>query len=139
MVGGYGSPMVSGCCHGNGQCQCGRDDCPCGCDPSLRDYCRNKRKWCKAHTTGDMYPHYAYFPQHHGMYYFRPYNYTTVYEQQAQVMSMGGNPQNPYSVAMFDAIYEQYHEQFPEEFDPPAGSIMPFGSDLPNLEDLLGE
>ena len=104
---------------------------------SRRDRCKNKRAWKKAHTTGDMYPHYAYFPQDHGTYYFRPYNYTNVLEQQAQIMSMGGDPLNPYSVSMFDDIYEQYYAQFPPESDPPAGTVEPFGSSLPNLEDLL--
>jgi hypothetical protein len=93
--------------------------------------------WESAHTTGDMYPHYAYYPQDHGYFYFRPYNYMNVYNHMGQVTSLGGDPRNPYSVAMFDPIYEDFYQQYPRVIEPPAGSVRPFGSSLPNLEDLL--
>jgi hypothetical protein len=134
--GGGMQPAMSQCCHG-GNCQCGNGDCRCGCNMSRHKRCRNRRRWCKAHTAGDMYPHFPYYPQDHGTYYFRPYNYTNVPMQQAQVMAMGRDPQNPYTVSMFDSVYENYFAEHPQPIAPPVGTAMPFGSDLPNLEDLL--
>jgi hypothetical protein len=133
---GCAQPMSAGYC-GGGDCQCGQEDCPCGCNESCCDRCCNKLAWEQAHTTGDMYPHYAYYPQDHGYYYFRPYNYMNVYNHMGQVVTLGGEPRNPYSVAMFDPIYEDFYQQYPRVVEPPSGSVKPIGSSLPNLEDLL--
>ena len=84
-----------------------------------------------------MYPHYAYYPQDHGYYYFRPYNWMHVQQHAGQVMMMGGDPANPYSTAMFDSIYEGFYAENPPLEEPPAGSVEPIGSSLPLLEDLL--
>lgn len=134
---GYGPAVASGCYCSSGHCRCGRDDCPCGCDDGCFDRCRNRCAWSKAHTTGDMYPHFPYYPQDHGYYYFRPYNYMHVHEQAGQAMSMGIDPGNPYSNSIFDSIYEGYYAQNPPAADPPLGSVEPIGSSLPMLEDLL--
>ena len=83
-----------------------------------------------------MYPHFAYFPQDHGYYYFRPYNYTHIYEHQARVVSMGGDPRNPYSVAMFNPIYEEFNQNA-QPLPVLPGTVHPLGSQLPMLEDLL--
>lgn len=133
---GCAQPMMSGYC-GDGAGHCGQADCQGDCNQSCCDRCCNKLAWKRAHTTGDMYPHYAYYPQDHGYYYFRPYNYMNVYNHMGQVVALGGDPRNPYSVAMFDPIYEDFYQQYPRIVEPPAGSIKPFGSSLPNLEDLL--
>lgn len=123
--------------YGTGPYVC-HDGCPCSCgEQSCCDRCKNRCAWRRAHTTGDMYPHYAYFPEHHGYYYFRPYNWMHVLEHQARIVGMGGDSRNPYSVAMFDVIYQDFEQRFPRIIDPPAGSIRPLGSHLPNLEDLL--
>jgi hypothetical protein len=84
-----------------------------------------------------MYPHFPYYPQDHGYYYFRPYNYVHVNAHIGQVMAFGGDPQNPYSVSIFDSIYEAYYQQNPRVIEPPIGSVQPIGSSLPMLEDLL--
>lgn len=112
---GYGCCEKQGCCH----------------------RCRNRCRWYRAHTTGDMFPHYPYFPAYHGYYYFRPYNWMNVFQQQGWIMSVGGDVRNPYSVAMFDRIYEDFEQRFPQTEEPPAGSVAPLGSGLPNLEDLM--
>lgn len=135
--GGWGQPVVNGIQCGNGDCRCGRDDCPCGCNSGCGDRLRNRCAWSHAHTTGDLYPHYPYFPQDHGHYYFRPYNAVHVDLHRSQVMGLGGDPRAPYSVSMFDRIYDAYYQQYPPMPEPPAGSVMPFGSSLPNLEELL--
>lgn len=125
---GCAQPMYSGCG------QCCQNNC---CQQSCCDRCCNKLQWERTHTTGDMYPHYPYYPQDHGYYYFRPYNYMNVYNHMGQVTALGGDPRNPYSVAMFDPIYEDFYQQYPRVIEPPAGSVRPLGSNLPNLEDLL--
>lgn len=122
------SPCGCGCGYGN-PCQCGEDD---GCCKR----CCNRCRWRWAHTTGDMYPHFAYYPQDHGYYYFRPYNYIHVFEHRARVVSLGGDPRNPYSVAMFDPIYEEFNQNAPV-MQPLPGSVHPLGSQLPMLEGLL--
>jgi hypothetical protein len=86
-----------------------------------------------------MFPHFAYYPHHHGYYYFRPYNWMHIIEHQARIVGMGGDSRNPYSIAMFDAIYEDFEQRFPQIIDPPAGSIQPLGNGLPNVEDLLDD
>ena len=131
--GGYGTcggmaPCGCGCGYGQ-PCQCGEDD---GCCRR----CLNRCRWSRAHTTGDMYPHFAYYPQDHGYYYFRPYNYIHVFEHRARVMSWGGDPRNPYSLALFDPVYEEFRQNVPA-LAPLPGSVQPLGSHLPNLEDLL--
>lgn len=146
------APAMGGACYQPMDCNqvvgCGSyDGCPCGCgmgsacecceSPSCCRRCCNRCRWSRIHTTGDMYPHFAYYPQDHGYYYFRPYNYMHVYEHRARVVSLGGDPRNPYSVAMFDPIYEEFEQNVPPIEVPLPGSVQPLGSQLPNLEDLL--
>ncbi|REJ84930.1 MAG: hypothetical protein DWQ34_05135 [Planctomycetota bacterium] len=104
--------------------------------PSCCERCRNRSAWRSAHTTGDLYPHFPYRPQYGGYYYFRPYNYMNVYTHQSQIVNMGGDPRNPYSVSMFGPIYEEFGATAPL-LDVPPGSVRELGSGLPKLEDLL--
>jgi len=48
-----------------------------------------------------------YFPQSHGNYYFRPYNYQTVLYQQQAVGRYGGDRRNPYDNSLFQQLYEE--------------------------------
>jgi hypothetical protein len=48
-----------------------------------------------------------YFPQNHGNYYFRPYNYHTILHQQQSVGRYGGDRRNPYDNSLFQALYEE--------------------------------
>jgi hypothetical protein len=127
----YGCGQSYGACYSQ---TCGNYCCE---KQSCCDRCKNRCYWHRAHTTGDMFPHYAYYPQHHGYYYFRPYNWMHVLEHQARIVAMGGDSRNPYSVAIFDPIYEDFEQRFPQILEPPAGSVQPLGSGLPNLEDLM--
>ena len=54
-----------------------------------------------------MPPHYMYFPQNHGNYYFRPYNYHTILHQQQSVGRYGGDRRNPYDNSLFEQLYEE--------------------------------
>jgi hypothetical protein len=98
----------------DGCCVCG-PDCPC-----------------------DLYPHYAYYPKYHGHYYFRPYNYTTVFQQQQWAAAAGLDPRNPYSNKVFDCVFAGYEQRFRIE-TAPVGSALPVGNNLPQLEDLLNK
>lgn len=109
------------------------------CKQSCCDRIKNSCAWHRAHSTGDMFPHFAYYPAYHGYYYFRPYNWMTVLQQQSLIMGMGGDSRNPYSVAMFDSIYEDFEQRFPPIINPPTGSVQPLGSHLPNIEDLMND
>jgi hypothetical protein len=55
-----------------------------------------------------MFPHYPYFPSMHGYYYFRPYHHSHVMLQQQRVAGWGGDPRNPYSNEIFQAVYAEY-------------------------------
>ncbi len=119
-------------------CCCGHENCYM---PGIhRRYKCGKLNWCRVWTTGDMYQHYAYYPAHHGYYYFRPYNYTNVLEHKSMVARLGGETNHPYSVAMFTPIYENYYLTNPEIVDTaPSLDMIPGASLLPNLENLLAE
>ena len=93
-------------------------------------------KVCKLHSTCDLYPHYAYYPKFHGHYYFRPYSYTTIAEHQQFAACIGLDSRMPYSLENFNRTYSA----FPIQFTPtraPAGTALPTGSGLPELESLL--
>lgn len=91
---------------------------------------------CCPSSTCDMFPHYPYFPAYHGHYYFRPYNYQTVFLHQRMAECMGLDPANPYSLAIFDQIYQDFYAQFPPR-PQPVGSTLPAISNLPQLESLV--
>jgi hypothetical protein len=132
----------------------GADSAPgkaCACDPYVDDlycdaYCddddgcfsRCKQHWkqhCylkKLHSTCDLYPHYAYFPKHHGYYYFRPYNAANVTVQQQTAVRMGGDPRNPYSTQVLANLFR--------DVPPPPRTTTHTrrqGPDLPILDELL--
>jgi hypothetical protein len=69
-----------------------------------------------------MYPRTTYYPEAHGYYYFRPYNYVHVAQQQAIAVGWGADPRNPYSNEMFQGIYRQLEVPYylPEEVSPPS-------------------
>lgn len=70
------------------------------------------------------------------MYYFRPYNADTVLQHRAQISQWNGNPSNPYSVSIFDAINEDFSQRFSQVIPVPAPTRRG-ESQLQNLEDLL--
>jgi len=84
----------------------------------------------------NMFPHYAYYPKYHGHYYFRPYNYTTVFQQQQWAAAAGLDPRNPYSNKIFDCVFAGYEQLFRAE-TAPVGSALPTGNNLPQLESLI--
>jgi hypothetical protein len=88
-------------------------------------------------SLGDMPQHYPYFPEMHGYYYFRPYNYVHVPQQQEFVGSYGGDRRDPYSNELFKVIYAEFKATLREktpEIMPGAGSNV-----TPLPETLLPE
>ncbi len=146
---------TTGSCDGSSGCEftpgatCCNTDCyrccccghPCCYMPGIHHRTRRgKLRWCRVWTTGDMYQHYAYYPANHGYHYFRPYNYTNVLEHKATVGCLGGEPNHPYSVAMFAPSYESYYLTNPKLVDTALSlDMIPGASLLPNLEKLLVE
>jgi len=99
-------------------------------------HCPKPRCYCHFHSTGDMYPHYAYFPEHHGYYYFRPYNYTNVFKHRQQALQLGVSPSNPYSISMLNPLFEQFaltHLAPVDDYE----KLPPSRKSLPILEDVL--
>lgn len=133
-----GPEYAADCAHGEGYGMVAggvTPGCPGGCPSYLEE---DDTKICKLGTSGDLYPHYAYFPVYHGYYYFRPYNYTAVAEHQRFASCIGLDPRMPYSLSGFQRIYAN----FPIQFTParaPIGTALPQGSGLAELESLLVE
>ena len=78
-------------------------------------------------STCDMYPHYAYYPECHGSYYFRPYNWE--HYAQDTALGLGLGPAAPYSE-------ESFHELMPSTI-PEQPLIRVRRPKLPNVEGLL--
>jgi hypothetical protein len=81
-------------------------------------------------SFGDMPPHYPYYPEMHGYYYFRPYNYVHVPQQQEFVGSFGGDRRDPYSNELFKVIYAEFkatlREKTPEVMPGAGSTVTPF-------------
>ena len=90
-----------------------------GCQFSLSYACLD--------STCDMYQHYAYYPECHGSYYFRPYNWEQ-YSQDMQLM-LGVGHAAPYSV---DGMAELKPVSVPEQ-----PVIQVRHPKLQNIEDIL--
>jgi hypothetical protein len=85
-------------------------------------------------SFGDMPPHYPYYPEMHGYYYFRPYNYVHVPQQQEFVGSYGGDRRDPYSHELFKVIYAEFkatlREKTPEVMPGAGSAVTPFPDTL---------
>ncbi len=51
-----------------------------------------------------MPQHMAYFPDSHGYYYFKPYNFQHLPQHQQFVASFGGDTRNPYDISILDNL-----------------------------------
>ncbi len=80
-------------------------------------------------STCDMYPHYAYYPECHGSYYFRPYNWEHYFQDTA--LMLGAGHAAPYSV---DGMAELKPVSAPDQ-----PVIRVRHRKLPNIEVLLQE
>lgn len=130
-----GATCCDGTCETYRCCCCGFSCCYM---PGIHKRHRNgKLKWCRVWTTGDMYPHYAYDPVNFGYYYFRPYNYINVEEHRELIVRLGGERNHPYSLALFDGIYEKHYQNHPARVQPTAADLIPDEEQLPDIEDLL--
>jgi hypothetical protein len=74
--------------------------CDCACDGAAPHCC-----CCR------MPQHHPYFPSLHGYYYFRPYNYSQIAQQQAFVAGYGGDPRNPFANEVFKRVLAEYRAQ----------------------------
>jgi hypothetical protein len=87
-------------------------------------------------TTSDLYPHFAYFPEEHGYYSFRPYNWLHI--EQAKSAFPGIDPKAPFS----NKFITEVQDEFIKTNGP---GPLALGSDqardirvrLPNVEDIL--
>ncbi|GAB4137482.1 MAG: hypothetical protein Tsb009_05050 [Planctomycetaceae bacterium] len=83
--------------------------------------------------------HFAYYPEKHGYYYFRPYNYQHILEHQQIAPLLGADPQAPYETEMFQKFYAAVPDiDLGPKQDETLQAISPEDKELPNLEDLLG-
>ena len=73
-------------------------------------------------STCNLRQHVEYFPYAHGNYYFRPYTFTRLLQQQEQAARMGIDPRNPYSNRQYLKVYEIMEERVRVE-EIPLGEI----------------
>ncbi len=91
-------------CHGSGLGHCLGWLWPgTHCDPVT--HTRYRALWNL--NPGDMVPWAPYFPEYHGDYYFRPYHWTQVFEQQRIASRWGADPRMPYTSNVFQAVYAE--------------------------------
>ncbi len=102
------------------------EDCE-DCEPNCWD--RHLMNYCMG--PGDLHGHYPYYPEYHGYYYFRPYNYEHVLQASAFAAQIGGDPTAPYSV---EFLKDAFPLASPEPLPLRNNSTKP---QLPLLEDLL--
>lgn len=105
--------------------------CEPGCDEGC--YCCRRgclSRWCHWHwldSTCDMYPHYAYYPENHGYYYYRPYNWEHYGQDTPRMLGVGYAA--PYAVDGFNELKPSTVIEQPV--------MPPRRKPLPNLEVLL--
>ena len=138
LVGGIANSASAGhishlCCVNQTIC----DQTCFACEPSCEHFCNQRRRccvsrWCQLHcldSTCDMHPHYAYDPENHGYYYFRPYNWQHYAEDTSRMLGMGYAA--PYSENGFRELKPATLVQQPVLIPPRSKKS------LPDLEDLL--
>ena len=54
-----------------------------------------------------MYPESPYCAVNHGYYYFRPYHYSHIAQQQMIAARWGADPRSPYRSDLFYALYSE--------------------------------
>jgi hypothetical protein len=70
--------------------------------------------WCFC----QMPQHLSYFPEMHGYYYFRSYNWTHIAEHQRIASEWGEDPRNPYGRQLFEQVYADYLAEKDAEMEP---------------------
>ncbi len=120
--------MNAGCCGQSGCC----DGCGDGC--CWGGKCK-KICWLKFHSTCDLIPHYAYLPENHGYYYFRPYNYIHVDEARRTVP--GRDPKFPFGTQIIDDFEANAGAEKTLAANANTDMIRPRRQHLPPLEEAL--
>lgn len=83
-------------------------------DPNLRNFWYHTEPRLKhgkvphCCSTCNLLPHIEYFPEAHANFYFRPYTFTRLLQQQDQAARMGINPALPYSNEIYDKVYAEF-------------------------------
>lgn len=108
--------------------------CQPGCDDSCDRCCKDC--WLRRHlrlhfldSTCDMYPHYAYCPENHGSYYYKPYNWEHYAQDTSRMLGLS------YAVPYAEDGFRELKPTtiIAQPTVPPRRSKNP----LPDLEDLL--
>lgn len=127
VAGSNGTANAGHLWHSFGVCQQSCESCP-----DCPNWCHGYGCYWSCHvacldSTCDMYPHYAYYPECHGSYYFRPYNWEHYAQDTALMLGLGHAA--PYSE---DGFHELKPVVVPEQ-----PVIQVRHQKLPNIEDLL--
>lgn len=130
------NPCGSSCdsCCVDGYC-CGSYCCGnwCGSCWGCPRHCWSKQiEW----TTSDLYPHFAYYPEDHGYYSFRPYNW--VHIEQAKSAFPGIDQTAPYSNKFLTGIELEFiRTNGPGPLATNSDQARDLREHLPNVEDIL--
>jgi len=107
-------------------------------DPNLRNFWYHTEPRLKhgkvphCCSTCNLLPHIEYFPEAHANFYFRPYTFTRLLQQQDQAARMGINPALPYSNELYEKVYAEFEARKRTETVEPGempGEMQEFESD----------
>lgn len=131
------SACNTGCYSGDGS-GCSQCDCK---GPSKWKLCKHTLHHAfKCRCDCDLIPHYAYYPEYHGYYYFLPYNHMHLAQHIGYAMSWGGSATSPYAEPHFTSIYEAHESEDDRKLLGLVPRLPPFEeTPLPDLESLLAQ
>ncbi|MEX0819630.1 MAG: hypothetical protein WD070_08545 [Pirellulaceae bacterium] len=86
----------------------GFDDCGCcyGSNPHGNLGFHHRFYPSAYRSPGNMPQHFPYVAEPKNYYYFRPYNWFHIADQQREVTSYGGDTRHPYANDLFQEVYE---------------------------------
>lgn len=127
------------CCHEKKHCALKKCCSLFACSSCGDCECISPKCWAKLmrHSTGDMYQHHAYFPECHGYYYFRPYNWVHIDQHRSAFPT--SDMKYPYSNAVFDDIAHRFELAGHSVGVADSDVIRARNSRLPGMEAILSE
>lgn len=137
------NPCATSCCDPCSTCNsCCVDGYCCG-SYCCRNWCGScwgcpRHCWSKEieWTTSDLYPHFAYYPEKHGLYSFRPHNWT--HFEQAKAAYPGIDLKAPFSNAFVTEIQNEFIKtNGPGPLTANSDQVRDMQARLQNLEDIL--
>lgn len=87
----------------------GFEDCSCCVDSNPYGHFGFHHRFYPSpcYSPGNMTQHFPYVAEPKNYYYFRPYNWFHILDQQKEVVLYGGDPRHPYANDLFQEVYQE--------------------------------